>query len=128
MLLDLAAKGDGHAMNWLGMYSFGSTILPHDDKLALDWLAKAAEAGDVDAMFNLGNTLASGTRTKKDLAKAVGRLRDPPWGHQPAASRLATCSPVTDAARTTRQAGVLRKLADRATATCACWAGGTPWV
>ena len=89
MLLDLAAKGDGHAMNWLGMYSFGSTILAHDDKLALDWLAKGAEAGDVDAMFNLGNTLASGTRTKKDLAKAVGRLRDAALGgHQPAASRL----------------------------------------
>ena len=79
MLLDLAAKGDGHAMNWLGVYSFGSTILPHDDKLALDWLAKGAEAGDVDAMFNLGNTLASGTRAKKDLAKAASRLGDPPW-------------------------------------------------
>ncbi|HEY5829766.1 MAG TPA: protein kinase [Hyphomicrobiaceae bacterium] len=115
MLLDLAAKGDGHAMNWLGMYSFGSTILPHDDKLALDWLAKGAEAGDVDAMFNLGNTLASGTRTKKDLAKAVGRLRDAALGgHQPAASRLSdVLAEQTDtSANATRQAGVLRKLAD----------------
>lgn len=115
MLLDLAAKGDGHAMNWLGMYSFGSTILPHDDKLALEWLAKGAAAGDVDAMFNLGDTFANGLRTKKDLAKAVGPLREAALGgHLPAAVRLSdVLAEQTDTrANAARQAGVLRKLAD----------------
>ncbi len=115
MLLDLAGRGDGHAMNWLGVYSFGSTILPHDDKRALDWLAKGAEAGDVDAMFNLGNTLASGVRAKKDLAKAVGRLGEAALGgHQPAAARLsdALAEQNNTHANAARQAGVLRKLAD----------------
>jgi TPR repeat protein len=115
MLLDLAAKGDGHAMNWLGVYSFGSTVLPHDDKLALDWLAKGAAAGDVDAMFNIGDTLASGLRTKKDLAKAIGHLREAALGgHQPAAARLSDKLAELNSTHenAARQAGVLRKLAD----------------
>ena len=115
MLLDLAGRGDGHAMTWLGVYSFGSTILPHDDKRALDWLAKGAEAGDVDAMFNLGNTLASGVRAKKDLAKAASRLGEAALGgHQPAAARLsdALAELNNTHANAARQAAVLRKLAD----------------
>ena len=130
MLLDLAGRGDGHAMTWLGVYSFGSTILPHDDKRALDWLAKGAEAGDVDAMFNLGNTLASGVRAKKDLAKAASRLGEAALGgHQPAAARLsdALAELNNTHANAARQAAVLRKLADLATLRpCAFWAGGMP--
>lgn len=115
VLLELVALGDGHAMNWLGVYSFGSTVLPRDDKLALDWLTKGAEAGDVDAMFNLGNMLAEGTRTRKDLTKAVSRLADAALrGHQPAAARLSDAHAELNNTfeNAARQAAVIRKLAD----------------
>lgn len=53
-LVERAEKGDIQAMEILGeMYMEGDRV-GYNPKLACQWWTKAAEGGQVDAMFNLG--------------------------------------------------------------------------
>jgi TPR repeat protein len=70
VLIDLATRGDGYAMNWLGIYSKGSTVAPRDDSEAVRWFRKGAEASDAEAGFGLGSMIAEGRGTRKDLGEA----------------------------------------------------------
>ena len=44
--------------------------VPKDDAEAVKWIRKAADQGDAEAQFNLGNMYYSGTGVPKDLVQA----------------------------------------------------------
>ena len=63
---ELAAKGDRAAMNILGAYyQQGRGGLPKNERIAVYWYRKAADAGDSYGMENLGNNYAQGATTKE---------------------------------------------------------------
>lgn len=70
LLLDLANRGDGHAMYWIGLYHLGSSIVPRNDAEALSWFKKAGEAGEAEAGFQWGSMIADGRGARKNAWEA----------------------------------------------------------
>jgi TPR repeat protein len=65
--------------------------------VALKELAPAAEAGDVEAMFTLGQMYSYGYGVKKDLAKALQLYRKAAYeGHVPAQKEYGTALAIGD--------------------------------
>ncbi|MDD5328276.1 MAG: hypothetical protein PHY02_10780, partial [Phycisphaerae bacterium] len=65
LYLKSAQEGDSHSM-----YKLGGAYLDNDIKEAIQWFEKAVDAGNADAMFELGLMYYSGTYVKKDYSKA----------------------------------------------------------
>ncbi|MBR4833377.1 MAG: sel1 repeat family protein [Thermoguttaceae bacterium] len=58
-------------MNDLATRYLGGAGVPRDFEEAVRWFQRAAEAGNVEAMCNLGNRYYKGTGIPLDLSKAV---------------------------------------------------------
>jgi len=72
ILLPLARRGDAAAAYWLGrLYYYDIPGVPRSWPRALDWFAKAANAGHADAQYKLGGMYFAGRGVARDVAKAV---------------------------------------------------------
>eukprot|EP00797_Seminavis_robusta_P036993 Sro963_g225290.1 Sel1 domain protein repeat-containing protein (144) ;mRNA; r:13133-13564 len=71
-LLRLAESGDGMSMCEVGVgYLMGKFGFDEDEKLAIQWLKKAHEAGDVYGTVMLGKCYLSGHGVPKCTKKAI---------------------------------------------------------
>ena len=67
-----AKKKDPNAIGFLGdKYGYGDFGLPQDMKKAVEHWEEAAELGDLDSIFNLGNSYSLGMGVQVDKTKAV---------------------------------------------------------
>lgn len=82
----LGSSGNAGAWARLGfLYDFGFAGLPKDPEAAYQWYRKAAEAGDLDARYHLGNACLRGEGTPKSDAEAVGWFQEAAaFGHKEA--------------------------------------------
>ena len=77
-----AEHGYGPAMCWMGYYCMGNAVtMPKDERKALGWYLRAAEAGSEEACFRLGLIYEHGLGVEPDQEKALewyrrGRI---PW-------------------------------------------------
>jgi TPR repeat protein len=95
MMRPLAEQGDPRAEFWVGCRYIDGRGVPRDDRMAVDWITKAAQGGDAEAQYNLGVVYRDGRR---------GLSRDPvqarKWlelaaaqDYAPAKSELSTLMP-----------------------------------
>lgn len=71
-----AESGDAQACRILSIkYEKGTPDLPVNEKLAIHWLKKAAEGGDLVAQYNLGAAFFNGAGVPKDEKAAMEWLR-----------------------------------------------------
>ena len=79
---EAAEHGYVPAMCWMGYYCMGNAVtMPKDERKALGWYLRAAEAGSEEACFRLGLIYEHGLGVEPDQEKALewyrrGRI---PW-------------------------------------------------
>lgn len=67
-----AKAGDADAMYRMGLiYKVGYEEVRKDKKEAFEWFQRSAQAGNIDAMKELGHAYADGDGCKKDLDEAI---------------------------------------------------------
>jgi TPR repeat protein len=88
-----AMAGDGRGMNGLAnLYEAGAGGLSLDRTLALDWKLRAAEAGNLRAIANMGERYVDGDGVTRDRVKGLALLRRAAEaGSADAMTTLATC-------------------------------------
>jgi len=93
LLTPLAKQNNSRAQFLLGMMSYHGQGGPEDEKLASEWLGKAAQTGYVDAMYELGNLYLVGHDAAKlapepDHEAAIWYYRAAEGGHAQAQYHL----------------------------------------
>jgi TPR repeat protein len=68
ILTPFAKQGTSSAQHRVGLMYFYGQGVPEDEKQAVFWLRKAAEQGNVDAMFEMGNAFLLGNQAAKLVA------------------------------------------------------------
>ncbi len=71
LFLELAQKGNGKAMNMLGLMHDRGHGVPINSKKALEWFRRSADADNTDGMYNLGRLLEQGRGTPRHVDSAA---------------------------------------------------------
>jgi TPR repeat protein len=95
MMRPLAERGDPRAEFWVGCRYIDGRGVPRDNRMAVDWITKAAQDGNAEAQFNLGVFYRDGRRgLSKNPAEARKWLElAAAQNYAPARSELSTLTP-----------------------------------
>lgn len=95
MMRPLAKQGDPRAEFWVGCRYIDGRGVPRDNRMAVDWIRRAAQGGNAEAQFNLGVIYRDGMRgVSKDPAEARKWLElAAAQDYAPARSELSTLMP-----------------------------------
>ena len=67
LLAPLAKHGHPQAQLWLGQLYFQGRGVKEDERIAVSWLRRSADQGNLDAMYQLGNAFTFGLEAAKTV-------------------------------------------------------------